>query len=219
MPRRADDPFDDLLAGLTALVGRPATAEDRRKFQQYLDVFLHWNRVHRMTALESPAHIVRDLFLDSLLLFALLPPGPLTIADIGAGAGIPGLPIRLADSRITLTLVESRRKRVSFLRAACRELGLADVTVKEGRAEALVDEEPRLSGTFDVVVARAVGPIATLFPVGLQFLRPGGLLIASGSPDAPTQTAVEVVQVLVPGSRRARSFLRVRKGSSVPRGT
>jgi 16S rRNA (guanine527-N7)-methyltransferase len=219
VPKKTVDPLDELMAGLAALAGRPATGEDRRIFQQYLQIFLRWNQVHRMTALDSAGDIVRDLFLDSLRFLALLPPRPLEVADIGAGGGIPGLPIRLADPSISLTLFESRRKRVSFLRTACRELRLADVTVKEGRAEELIREEPGLRGAFDVVVTRAVGPAGGLLPVALEYLRPGGLFIASGSPHASAQGSVEVVRVRVPGMRGARTFLRATKGSNVPRGT
>jgi len=219
VPKRTADPLDELMAGLATLAGRPASGEDRRSFQQYLQLFLRWNQVHRMTALDSARDIVRELFLGSLLFLALLPPRPLTIADIGAGGGIPGLPLRLADPGISLTLVESRRKRVSFLRTVCRELRLADVTVKEGRAEELIREEPGLRGTFDVVVTRAVGPAARLLPVALEYLRPGGLFIASGSPNASAQGSVEVVRVRVPGTRGARTFLRALKESNVPRGT
>ena len=172
-----------------------------------------------MTSLESQEDIVRDLFLDSLLLFKLLPPRPLAVVDIGAGAGIPGLPIRLADRGIQLTLVESRRKRVSFLRAVCRELGLTDVTVKESRAEALIVDEPSFSDVFDVAVARAVGPIRALVPIAFKYLKPGGLLIVSGSPRLTAQAPVGVIQILVPGATRARSFHTARKESNVPRGT
>jgi 16S rRNA (guanine527-N7)-methyltransferase len=217
--RRPADPLDELMAGLVVLTGRPATGEDRRSFQRYLQCFLRWNQVHRMTALDSAGDIVRELFLDSLLFFALLPPRPLRIADIGAGAGIPGLPIRLADPGITLTLVESRRKRVSFLRAACRELRLADVTVVEGRAEELIREEPELQGAFDAVVTRAVGPVPRLLPVAFKYLRYGGVFIAAGPPHASARGPVEVVRVIVPGTTRARTFLRATKGSNVPRGT
>lgn len=219
MPKRTPGPLDELMAGLAVLAGRPTTSEDRRSFQQYLDLFLRWNQVHRMTALDSTRDIVRELFLGSLLFLALLPARPLKIADIGAGAGIPGLPIRLVDPRIALTLVESRRKRVSFLRAACRELRLGDVSVKEARAEELIREEPDLRGAFDVVVTRAVGPAVGLLPVALEYLRPGGLFIAAGSPHASAQGSLEVARVTVPGTRSARTFLRAQKGSNVPRGT
>jgi 16S rRNA (guanine527-N7)-methyltransferase len=200
-------------------VGRPAAAEERRDFQQYLDIFLRWNRTYRMTALHSPGAIVHDLFLDSLLFLRVLPVGPIAVVDIGAGAGIPGLPMRLADARIRLTLIEARRKRVSFLRTVCRELGLTDVVVKEGRAEAIARAEPSLAGIFDAAVSRAVGPITALVPVAFEYLRPGGVLIVSGSPGSRAVGQIKAVRVRIPGSRQIRIFLKATKEGNVPRGT
>lgn len=207
------------MAGLAALLERPATKEDRRQFERYLDLFVQWNRVHRMTALDSPAAIVRDLFLDSLLFFALLPSPPIKVVDIGAGSGVPGLPLRLADPRIALTMIDSRRKRASFLLTTCRELGLADVAVREGRAEELVRAEPALAGAFDVVVTRAAGPISSLIPVAMQFLKDGGILLAAASPKPAAHTPLEVVRVPIPNSKATRSFLKGRREGNVPRGT
>lgn len=219
MARPIPDALDDLLAAIPVLTGLPATAAHRDRFQRYLDIFLKWNRVHRMTALESPAEIIRGLFLDSLLFFRLLPAGPLSVLDIGAGGGIPGLPLRLVDDRIALTLIESKRKRVSFLLAASRELGLSEVHVVEGRAEDLVDREAGLAEGFDVVVARAVGGEA-LITVASRYLRAGGTLVIAGSPKSAASAGFDVVRVPVPGSRgSSRVFLRRTKESTVPRGT
>jgi 16S rRNA (guanine527-N7)-methyltransferase len=212
LSRRAADPLDELLSAVEA-IARPVGPEDRRRFQQYLDLFLRWNRTHRMTALESPAAVVRELFIDSLLFLPLLPPGPLAVVDIGAGAGIPGLPLRLATPRLALTLVEARRKRVSFLRAVQRELGLEDVTIEEGRAEELVERRAELAGAFDAVVARAVGPATSLRPIAFKYLKVGGLLLVSGPPAPTPQTGFEVARVRVPGVRGARAFLRAIKES------
>ncbi len=164
-----------------------------------------------MTALDSTAAIVRDLFIDALLFLPLLPPRPLKLVDIGAGAGIPGLPLSLADPSIAVTLVEARRKRVSFLLATQRELELPNVAVKEGRAEALLQTQPDLVGAFDVVVARSVGPAAELLPLALRYLRSGGLFVASGPPNPLPRPPLEVVRVPIPGGRRARVFLRATK--------
>ncbi|HSL51703.1 MAG TPA: 16S rRNA (guanine(527)-N(7))-methyltransferase RsmG [Candidatus Deferrimicrobiaceae bacterium] len=213
MSRRSTDPLDELMAAIEAITARPTTPADRRRFQQYLDLLLRWNRTHRMTALDSPAAVVRDLFIDSLLFLPLLPPRPLAVVDIGAGAGIPGVPLRLADPQIRLTLVESRRKRVSFLRAVQRELELDDVVVQEGRAEELVQRAPDLSGAFDVVVARAVGPADTLLPVALKYLKVGGLFVASAPPAPAPRGRLEVVRVPIPGGQKTRAFLRAMKGS------
>lgn len=164
-----------------------------------------------MTALASPAAIVRDLFIDSLLFLKVLPRRrPLAVVDLGAGAGIPGLPMRLADPSLALCLVESKRKRVSFLRTACRELGLAEVTVVEGRAEA-VALDPALRATFDVAVARAVARIEHLEPLALPYLKPGGLLIVSAALEAAAPTGGRVVRVPVPGTSSTRAFHIVEK--------
>jgi 16S rRNA (guanine527-N7)-methyltransferase len=172
-----------------------------------------------MTALGSPAEIVRGLFLDSLLFLSALPPRPLRVVDIGAGNGVPGLPLRLVDPGISLTLVEAKRKRVSFLLAACRELSLPDVSVVEGRAEDLVGAGSALANGFDTVVARAVGSEKRLFPVALRYLRPGGTVILAGSPNSTGHGGMQVLRVPIPGSGRTRVFLRGLKESSVPRGT
>jgi 16S rRNA (guanine527-N7)-methyltransferase len=165
-----------------------------------------------MTALDTAPAIVRDLFIDSLLFLKVLPQRrPLAVVDIGAGAGIPGLPMRLADPALTLCLVESRRKRVSFLRTVCRELGLADVAVVEGRAEQIVQEDPALNEVFDVAVSRAVGQIDRLSSVALPYLRPGGALIVSASPDGHGSAGVDLVTVPTPGTRGSRRFLTIKK--------
>jgi len=212
------------MAALTAVTGRAATADDRRQFERYLAIFVRWNRTHRMTALSSPTAIIRELFLGSLLFRGLLPAGPLKLLDIGAGSGIPGLPIRLADPHVSLTLMEARRKRVSFLRAACRELGLIDVTVREGRAESLV-EEPGLSEAFDAVVSRAVGPPDRFIPMAMGYVKPGGVVVIFGSSQLPAsgpvedRALIERIKVRIPGSDATRLFLRARKQGNVPRGT
>jgi 16S rRNA (guanine527-N7)-methyltransferase len=198
---------------LQALTARPAGPDDRRRFQRYLDLFLRWNRTHRMTALTSAAAIVNDLFIDSLLFLALLPPRPLALVDIGAGAGIPGLPLRLADPALALTLVEARRKRVSFLRAAQRELDLDSLVVKEGRAEALLEQEPDLAGAFDVVVARSVGSAATLLPLARRYLKLGGLFVVAGPPNPLPHEGFTIVRVAIPGTRKSRTLLRAAKES------
>lgn len=213
MSRQDPDPLDKLMVALQALASRPAGPEDRRRFQQYLELFLRWNRTHRMTALDSAAAVVQDLFIDSLLFLALLPPRPLAVVDIGAGAGIPGLPLRLADPAIAVTLIEARRKRVSFLLAAQRELDLDNVAVKEGRAEALLEQEPALSGRFDVVVARSVSPANALLPLAHKYLKVGGVFVASGPPNPLPQEPFEIIRVGIPGTRKSRAFLKTEKES------
>jgi len=199
-----------------ALTGRPATAEERRSFGRYLELILLWNRAQRLTGVQSPAEIVQGLFEDSLLFLARIPGGAVRIVDIGAGAGIPGIPMRIVRPEIALTLIESKRKRVSFLRSLKRELGLGDVTILEGRAEDLVRRQADLAGMFDIAVSRAVGPVQTLLPVAMQYLRSGGVFLASGPPPGFSSgripRGVEVHTVGFAELGVARTFLSATKG-------
>jgi len=215
-PECGGDPIRDLARAIRRLTGRDATVEEQRRFEQYLATLLAWNRVHRMTGLESPAEIVKEIFQHSLLFLRLLPPGPLVVVDIGAGAGIPGVPLRIVRPEIRLTLIESRRKPVSFLASLKRELQLPDVEVLEGRAEDLVRECQSLVGRFDVVVSRSVGSLPKLIPTAMRYLKADGVFISSAPPagkprpDLPVGgLAIKWAIVSGGGPELDRSFLSI----------
>lgn len=176
------DALDELYGAFPALVGRAATPADRSAFDRYANLLIHWNRTHHLTGLRTRGAIGRGLFLDSLLFRALIPGGPQRVVDIGAGAGIPGVPLRIVDPQMSLTLIESRRKPVSFLRALVRELRLSDVEIRHGRSESLVAEFPELPGSFDIVLTRAVGLSHSMLESAMTYLRPEGKLLATGPP-------------------------------------
>jgi len=209
--RSAADSLEDFFKAFPALLGRTATATERNAFGRYANLLVLWNRTHHLTALKTRADIARVLFLDSLLWRSLLPREPLRILDIGAGAGIPGIPLRMVDPSIALTLIESRRKPVSFLHALIRELAL-DIAVHHGRAEAISSQVPELQGKFDVVLTRAVGRGSQVIEMAAPYLRRGGTVIASGPPVARAMPKVEWPnagwkRVEFPGLGLARGFL------------
>jgi 16S rRNA (guanine527-N7)-methyltransferase len=213
--RPATDSLEDFFKAFPALLGRAATPAERNAFGRYANLLLLWNRTHHLTALKTRADIARVLFLDSLLFTALLPRAPLRILDIGAGAGIPGVPLRMTVPGVALTLIESRRKPVSFLHALTRELALPDIAVHHGRAEALLAELRELQGKFDVVVTRAVGLGSEVIDMARVYLKSGGKLIAAGPPIARTMPRIdgpvsaEWKKVEYPKLGMARAFLVV----------
>ena len=182
MARAGDDSLEDLFKAFPALLGRAATAVERKAFDRYAALLVHWNRTHHLTSLRTRAAIGRGLFLDSLLFKALMPAEANRVADVGAGAGIPGMPLRIVNRELSLTFIESRRKPVSFLHALVRELDLKDIAVHHGRAEDLVAELPELIGRYDFVLTRSVGLTTKFIRTALLYLKPGGQLLASGPP-------------------------------------
>jgi len=215
--RPAIDPLEQLFNAFPALLGRAATPAERKAFGRYADLLILWNRTHHLTAFKTRVEIGRGLFLDSLLFRALLPRAPLRVLDIGAGAGIPGVPLRIVEPGLSLTLIESRRKPVSFLHALTRELAMPDIRVYHGRAESVISEVPELLGKFDVVLSRAVGLDAGLLEIAMAYLRTGGRLVASGPPvGSPTpkikwQGPAEWKTVEFPKISLARAFLTATK--------
>src|SRR5262245_42356 len=140
--------------------------------------------------------IVEHLFLDSLLFLRLLPSTARSLVDIGSGAGMPGVPIRIVRSDAEVTLIESRRRRASFLSAVVRELPLPRTHVVADRIETRLSD---LEGRFDAVVMRCAGDVDELMPVATRLLAPRGIVIASGPPEPHLLTRGD--WVVVPGLR------------------
>ena len=176
----AGDPLAQLWAASEEIVGIRAEPDQVEQFRRYLALIVQWNRVHRLTGPKAPEAVVRELFLDALLFLSRVPHEPILLADIGSGAGIPGVPIRILRPDIRTTLVESKRKRVSFLSAVKRELELGDLSILEGRAESVLRDTRGIEASFDVVLSRGVG--TALYETALLYLKPGGLYVAGAPP-------------------------------------
>ena len=200
--------LDLLKTGALPVLGRPLTKTENGLFGKYLDVLLKWQNTARLIGSSNPRWIVEKLFLDSLLFLKVLPPGVGRVLDLGAGAGFPGLPLKIVSSGLELTLVESRQRRASFLSAAVRELELTGVTVVGQRAEGLL---PRQGGQFEAVVMRCAGTLEDLMRLGAEFVERGGLVIASGPPSPRPLQMGEWVEVPGVGPRKTRRFAVYRR--------
>jgi 16S rRNA (guanine527-N7)-methyltransferase len=173
----ADGWLGELLRGASAL-GLTLSGEQQQQFASYLDVLLFWRERLSLISTADPLAIVRAHILDCLRVVPLVPPRS-RVVDLGSGAGFPGIPIAIALPNAQLTLVESKRKKANFLRAAVRRAGLSNVDVREGRAE-----DSDANERCDVAVSRAVWKIREFLQVSRGLLRPQGLAIAMKGPKA-----------------------------------
>jgi 16S rRNA (guanine527-N7)-methyltransferase len=209
------DPWRRFSAGFRALQGRPPAALEIDSFAAYLALLLRWNRGQYLTAYTEPEEILEKLFLDSLLFLPFLPFSTRDLLDVGSGAGIPGVPLAIARPDIAVTLIEARRRKVSFLKAVVRDLPLGNVSVIEGWAETLLEQTPGLQARFDAVVTRASGSVGSMRVTACRFLKLGGIFVASGPPKGKERPAVggswEVA--VHPTSRLPRQFYVWRKSA------
>jgi 16S rRNA (guanine527-N7)-methyltransferase len=205
-----------VLAEGAAGLGLPLSAAQLGQFQAYYATLVEWNARMNLTAITEPEAVQVRHFLDSLTVAAALlrwegtPPGPPVypavfqaggagLADLGAGAGFPGVPLKILWPQMPLTLVESVGKKTTFLTHLAGVLGLTGVEVVTGRAEAL-GQDKRHRGRYDVVTARAVAALPVLAEYGLPLCRVGGALLAPKKGDiAPELAAATRAAPLVGG--------------------
>jgi len=189
---------DNGLAAAPSAVGRLAG---------YVQELTRWSRRMSLTSLD-PAGIVDRLVIPSLAIATLASYRSAgAVADLGSGGGIPGIPLQIAAPRRRFVLIEARQRRAVFLRHAVRSLEIGGMEVVAGRAEGLAWQgEERV----DLVVCRAVAPIATLLPWCAGLLRPGGaVVVAVGEAVATGEPALgwqEGERVATPGGV-IRSFV------------
>jgi 16S rRNA (guanine527-N7)-methyltransferase len=179
---RPANALDELGRAIEVITGRAPSAGVLPRFAKYLELLTTWNQTHHLTSYRTPHEVVRGLFIDSLLFLPVIPPPPVRVIDIGAGPGIPGVPLHLVDPRIRITLVESRRKPVSFLSALKRELALDDIEIVHGRAGSEVTE---YKGKYDCALIRGVRLDETLRSAALVYLKAGGRLVCGAAPGDP----------------------------------
>jgi 16S rRNA (guanine527-N7)-methyltransferase len=168
------------------------SATQLQSISTHIDILLRWNARINLTAIRNEEEIVTRHFGESLFAARhLFPPYPVSssvspvppvvkdfdvsvakarVADLGSGAGFPGIPLKLWASNIALTLIESNQKKATFLRELTRALTLTDINIQNARAETLPPS------TFDVVALRAVERLPRVLPTAANLLAPNGRL-------------------------------------------
>ena len=158
-----------LAAGLDALDLPAALAEP---LLAYLALLARWNATYNLTAIRDPREMVAKHLLDSLAMQPFVR-DLRSLADLGTGPGLPGIPLAIATPALEVTLVESNGKKARFLREAARQLGLGNVRVAESRIEAFRPGTP-----FDAITARALATLPLILELGGHLPGPEGRLLA-----------------------------------------
>jgi 16S rRNA (guanine527-N7)-methyltransferase len=211
LPPGLDAPLRDGLAelGLSFDLAPPLLA--------YLALLVRWNGTYNLTAVRDPRQMVTRHLLDSLAMHRFVSTG--TLADLGTGPGLPGIPLAIAHPQLQVTLVESNGKKARFLRQAVRQLELGNAKVAESRAEAL--DEP---AAYDHLTARALDTLSGIIAVGGHLLKPGGTLLAMKGVMPHDEIAalpagwslVDAVALTVPGLDGERHLVTVGRAAAKP---
>ena len=181
-----------LRQGLAAL-GLPQDAVPQ--LIAFSDRLLETNKVMNLTAITEPEEVARLHFLDSAALLTLADFRGKTVVDVGTGAGFPGMPLRLLEPSLRLTLLDSLGKRITFLQGCCDELGLTDVRCVHARAEEFAVAQRE---NYDIAVSRAVANLRLLSELCLPLVKVGGQFLAmkSAGSDAEIDEAGKAIATL-----------------------
>ncbi len=228
----AEHSTPDLLSQEAAHLGIDLAPTQLELFSRYYDELIAWNEKMNLTAILAwePAQVQH--FLDSLSAALVLPeraqePG-YSIVDIGAGAGFPGVPLKILLPRARLALIEAVVKKARFLEHLVKVLGLNDVRVLPVRAEE-AGRDPAQRENYDLAVARAVAELPVLLEYALPLVRVGGQVVAHKGREVEEEVAasqaalaalggtlVEVRAVHLPGLEGPRHLVVVQKTEPTP---
>ncbi len=202
-----------LKEGLVEL-GLPPSDDLLNAFMTFLAELRKWNRAYNLTGLKKDEDIVIKHFLDSLLYLNAMPDGELKVADIGSGAGFPGIPIKIIRPEIEMYLIEPSKKKSAFLRHIIRQLRMERIEVLEKSIEEIrVNQE--LPSPVDIAISRALFDIKEFIKKASHILKPDGTLILNKGPKVKEELKTlgnmryEQLDVSLPLSRITRHIIVV----------
>ncbi len=184
-----------------------------QRFESFTRLLTEWNSRVNLTRIIDPCEIAVKHYLDSLSLLSVIEmPVGSRVMDVGSGAGLPGIPLKIARPDLKVTMLDSVRKRLVFIEAALRELGIEDAELVHARAEDAA-RDPAYRESFDFTVSRAVSRLAVLSELCIPFCRVGGWFVAYKGPDPSEEISAAENAIGKLGGTMARAA-----SLSIPRG-
>lgn len=212
------------------ILGISLTEQQCQEFQKYYEYLIEKNKVMNLTGITEKEEVIDKHFIDSLGLAAKMDlTKPLTVLDLGTGAGFPGIPLKIAFPNLTITLLDSLNKRIKFLDEVIDLLGLTGIETIHGRAEDYA-KPGKLREQFDLCVSRAVANLSSLSEYCIPYVKEGGYFIPykSGNIDEELKKAGHAIGMLggkvesveefqIPGTDIERTFVKIKKRKATPK--
>ncbi len=162
-------------------IGIKLPDEQLNEFYEYMQLLLEWNEKMNLTAITDPEEVIKKHFVDSITIKKYIKEENRLI-DVGTGAGFPGIPLKIVDKSIKLTLLDSLNKRINFLNEIIEKLNLKEVNTIHSRAEEYAKNKVRES--YDVAVSRAVADLPILLEYLMPYVKLNGICICMKGPKA-----------------------------------
>ena len=204
------------------------TDQQLYQFKLYYDLIIEKNKVMNLTAITEHKEFIEKHYLDSLALVRVRNLSEVSsLLDLGTGAGFPGIPLKILYPDLTVTLVDSLQKRLSFLDDVIRRLNLTRIATVHGRAEELA-RQASFREQYDLVVSRAVASLSTLSEYCLPYVRIGGSFVAYKGDSVDTEVASAMRAITTCGGslelvdhfaihEQSRAFVVIRKEQATPK--
>jgi len=221
--------MEKFLQQVNDALGIALTPTQVNMFAAYEAILLEWNTKFNLTAITEHETICVKHFFDSLTCLRVIPEqGNFSLIDVGTGAGFPGIPLKIINPSIKITLSESVGKKANFCRIAIEELRLTNAQVITGRAET-IGQDKKFRESYDWVVARAVAPLPVLAEYLLPLVHIGGSMLAQKGNNVvmeidQAENAIRtlggkldsVIPITLPNGMGERTLIRIRKITPTP---
>ena len=199
------------------------------RFEKYRQILVEYNQHMNLTGITEQREVYIKHFLDSVAIFKNgYIADDLSVIDVGTGAGFPGLPLKICNPKIKLTLLDSLNKRINFLKTVGQELGLNEIEYVHGRAENIA-QKPEHREKYDIATARAVASLPVLLELCVPYVKIGGFFICLKGPSVDIELGqaknamkllgvrlVEKINVILPDQELKHNILVFKKEEKTP---